>query len=707
MEASMQPFDFACAMREHWTDNLGNASSSALMSMWVVMAQTFNSAIDLSYPERLPSYAWRTAPIGLRGDPEKERGQWHILQPPTGSGKTQGVRIYSAMMAMMNASETTENRVGILIVTREIEEADKLASQINTSFVALGGQPGRQVALARHSKNASAVTKASAFTADILVVTHAAYVRALDRFQQADDDKWSAMIEWEAGRRRLTVVDETITNLVESYQLNIEKLKQVKGYISEPLRRRFPQQVVALEAMEVALRRLQGRRIERDETRSALGLSPSSAPSSMVWGNDNRWKLDAIAEASAHYDMSGLRQAMLAVEGSTETTLLRSGPSRNRKGLLERTAIAKLADETLKAVEAVFSRWAYYANNGSNSDTLNTSRLILPDHFPGPVVLDATASQDVLWSLLGDKVRMVHIAKGVRSYANVTLNVAYADGLGKHSMVDQRRERIGCLIAHLNSRFAGQQRTALLVCHKDVEPEVAAHAVTFGRLSTAHWGAVDGKNDWEDHDTVVIFGMPFRDAIWANNLFLAINDHKGSSPALGELQGQSDDTFRDLSRRQLTVSIVQSLNRIRCRRVTDAEGNCPPAEAFLVLPRGDIGGLVLEAIKAEMPGVVVQDWAFSLCETKRGGPRGPLASVRQGSSHERLVAFLKAMRPGAVTIRRLREELGLTAKGAEKLSTAIRDPSTVIAQALQELEVAYVRGGGGPGSSPQLVKAGA
>jgi hypothetical protein len=177
----------------------------------------------------------------------------------------------------------------------------------------------------------------------------------------------------------------------------------------------------------------------------------------------------------------------------------------------------------------------------------------------------------------------------------------------------------------------------------------------------------------------------------------AINDHRGESPALGEIQRQSEATYRELDRRQLTVSIVQALNRIRCRRVTDAEGNCPTAEAFILLPsREGLGVSILDAIKAEMPGVVVKDWAFTM--------DAPATSLRQGSSHLRLVAYLRAMKPGSVTFTHLREELGLSPKGMEKLSASIRDPSTPLAKALQEAGIAHVRGEGGRGSSPTLVK---
>jgi hypothetical protein len=45
-----------------------------------------------------------------------------------------------------------------------------------------------------------------------------------------------------------------------------------------------------------------------------------------------------------------------------------------------------------------------------------------------------------------------------------------------------------------------------------------------------------------------------------------------------------------MDRRQLAVSIIQALNRIRCRKVVDAEGNCAPCKAYLFLPDNEPGG---------------------------------------------------------------------------------------------------------------------
>jgi hypothetical protein len=124
MDALMRPNDFACAMQAHWTNpnTLKNVSSPALMDLWTVMAETFNKAIEGNVAAENP----------FRDNPEQ--GKWMVLSPATGSGKTQGIRLYSAMQAMANLHRPCTDKVGILIVTREIEQADELARDVRASF---------------------------------------------------------------------------------------------------------------------------------------------------------------------------------------------------------------------------------------------------------------------------------------------------------------------------------------------------------------------------------------------------------------------------------------------------------------------------------------------------------------------------------------------------------------------------------------------
>jgi hypothetical protein len=657
MAASLRPDDFACAMREHWTRKLGNVASPAFTDLWRVMATTFNDAIEASAPSH------------------EKRGLWRVLQPPTGSGKTQGARVYCAMQAIKNLSRVPEDKLGVLIVSREIAEADKLAEEINETVAdMLGGSQAPKVALSRHSENASKVTLDDMRSATVLIITHAAYVKALDRLQHNLADRWDSFIAWDHGQRNLTIVDETISNLVESYQLNIETLKKVMAFIHESVRRQFPQQIVYLEKMLEVLRAIQ--------TMADKETSPSDR---VVWEKAKALSGEDWGGTSMGYDMGDLRAALSGIKGD----LVSRVPG--AEGLTSQHPIAALADHTLKSVEAIYSRWAWYARKGKD-DTLNTSRLLLPDNFPGPVVLDATASQDVLWSLLGDKVTLPPIPAHTRNYANVTLHVSrVTGGLGKGAMGENGKRRLARLMGHLKERFAGQDRKTFMVVHKAIEHLVVGQEVPFGKLKVAHWGSIDGKNEWSDCDTAVIVGLSYRDRIWANNLFMAIKGLQDTA-----WLSRNAEVRNEMERRQLTVGIVQAINRIRCRRVIDEQGNCPKSEVFLFLPSNELGDSILSGIVTEMPGIVVTDWDFSL--------DGPSVALRRGSSHEGIVTLMTNKGPGEVPLKAIEREFGLSPEGAKKLRATLRDHTSPLAQRLSAIGVSLVTTGSTRWAKSYLIK---
>ena len=97
----------------------------------------------------------------------------------------------------------------------------------------------------------------------------------------------------------------------------------------------------------------------------------------------------------------------------------------------DRDRIRLQVDETLRNCEAVIKRWCYFHQKGLDV-TLNSSQLLIPSDLPGPVVLDATAARNFLWTLLESRARLVPIPKGAGSYSNVSLHIARSSrGLGK------------------------------------------------------------------------------------------------------------------------------------------------------------------------------------------------------------------------------------------------------------------------------------
>jgi hypothetical protein len=173
------------------------------------------------------------------------------------------------------------------------------------------------------------------------------------------------------------------------------------------------------------------------------------------------------------------------------------------------------------------------------------------------------------------------------------------------------------------------------------------------------------------------------------------------------LQGAQDDKWlqspewkqyknvrREMEQRQMSVSVIQAINRVRCRHVIDAEGNCPPADIFIVLPKDTMGDAVLDDIKADMPGIRVTGWDFSLDAPKEKKPR-------VGSTHHRLIDYMSKQPAGPVSLSTIQRDLQLTS--VKKLRETLNNSEHPTSQALREMEVNYLPGLG-RGSKSYLVK---
>lgn len=127
----------------------------------------------------------------------------------------------------------------------------------------------------------------------------------------------------------------------------------------------------------------------------------------------------------------------------------------------------------------------------------------------------------------------------------------------------------------------------------------------------------------------------------------------------------------------------------------DAEGHCPPADIFIVLPQDAMGDAVLDDIKADMPGINVTPWDFALDPAKEKKPRG-------GSSHTRLIDYMSKLKAGMVSLSIVQHDLHLSS--VKKLRETLNNDERPTTQALREMDVSYIPGVG-RGSKSYLVKA--
>lgn len=648
----ISPKDFGREMKRYWEADLRNVASDRLELLWGNMAVAFNDAIAEAY---------------LLENGKMQPTRWRVLQPPTGTGKTQGTCLYAAMLAKANNElPPYGTQVGVLIVTRLIGDADKIVETINQ----LAGFP---CAVARHSEKTIRASEMQKH--DILVITHRAYVMALEALTMSGTtDLWSNYVEWNGGKRLLTVIDESIDNIVDQYRVTSADIRKVMSYLSRVDREAFPDEVSVLQVILEHLEKVElaATSDHRDETVSTAQF---------LWDgpeDQRRGQLKCV-------DMSGLRDYMRGLPFDRLAL--------QKDSLIDRKRIAQLVDNTLRDIEAMLSRFAYYARKG-NYHTLNSSQFLLPAELPGPVVLDATAESNVLWDLMGERALVQPVPDNTRSYRNVTLHVSRDKGLGKGTMMDKGEARMARLLHHLEGDL--KDRSVLLVCHKDIEHHALSFEPKFKRYAVGHWGAIDGRNDWQDYDTAVIFGLPYRDNIWAFNTFFAIQGAQNDEWLRKPSWKEQPNFLNEMQVMQISASVVQAINRVRSRRVTDAEGNCPKTEVYIVLPQGAVGDEILRTIRLAMPGVQHRNWHFTL--------DGERPDVRRASYHQPLVSLMKSRLPGEISIKEICNELNISKFAKLNLQHDLRNATSSLSLELAEIGVTYHSFGHGRGARSLLIK---
>ncbi|MBR1169143.1 hypothetical protein [Bradyrhizobium liaoningense] len=629
------PQEFSARMKRHWTTNLGLCSSAPLEKLWTIMAKTFNEAIsDTANGTQAP---------------------WRILQPPTGSGKTRGACLFAAMQAELN--QTCDTPVGIVIVTRLIDEADKLVSEIN-------GHAGREVAVAHHSRAPKPIDILQHY--DTLVITHQACVNASASLNAGHGAAFERFSRWRGGARLLTIIDEALANVVDDVKVTVDDIAEVERYITSDLDREFVTECVALKLLR----------------RGLLAHESQGGPSVFLSESINASYPDAPL-----VNFAPLRTAMKRIEYDRLGAHMQDTEARLR--------IGRTVDRTLEACQALFDQWAYYAKSG-DEHSFNSSSLSVPWGAPGPVVLDATARADFLWDLFEDKARLEPTPSHVRDYSNATLHVARCAAVGKRAMMKSFKARFARLATDLEQRLPPS--SSVFLCTHNANAHIAKNdGMGFERFAVGHWNAVDGRNDWSDFDTAVIFGLPYRDQIWANNTFFAVQGLQNDEWLKAPTWKGHADVRRVMRQRQLAVMVIQAINRIRLRRAIDEEGRCPEANVFIVLPKDADGDAILTSILADMPGLKVADWAFEM-----EGPK--VKRPRKGSSHEALVSFMSSRLPGSTPLSVIRRELSLTDTGLKKLKEVLGKKEHPTSKALSAIGVEYVVTGRGRGAKSFLVK---
>jgi len=618
----IEPERFVERMENHWTNKLKNISSPTLRKVWEQLGKAFVQNI-------------------ITHDNEMGK-QWIVVQPPTGSGKTQGAILYSAMLS---TELDPLNHPGVLIVTRLKEEADNIAGQINE--LADG-----KVALAHHSDSETAWDELREWPT--LVITHKAYEQALDYIGQ--DGTIGQTFPFFHNRssfmyphRQLVIIDECL-DIVDESQVSENDLQFALNTVPINIQRQYPKEYGILNSL-----------YENLKTHAFHTLQDS--------GKDKREMMVSgiFPEDMDNIDFPGLRAKMRSVRLDRKI-LQKSERAENMR-------FHQILNKVLKAVDVMFKTWIYYANHNGRY-TWNTARLLVPDSVKGAVVLDASASTNVTYELF-DTVPW-SAPEGARIYRNVTLHVSRGHRVGKQDMEKDARKATREIVADLNTRLEGQD--VFIVTHKAVETVLLTYSSDF-TMKTGHWGAIQGRNIWKDCDTVVIFGLPYMPNTSTANTFMALKGPQDTA----WLNNPEERRFKDypdirkaLKTGWLVTDIVQAINRIRCRKVIDAYGNCPRAEVYIMFRDDSEANEILEIIRKEMPGInIVEDWKIDIRKKK----------VKQSGYEAALRHYLQVMPSGKVSKMEMANTLGASTATMNRLMGKLKSPEGDTKKILDEFGI--------------------
>jgi hypothetical protein len=640
--AFIDPFEFEHEMDQHWTTNLNNHSSPALRRVWRQIAATFKYHV-------------------LAHRYSRRRKKWSILEPETGTGKSQGTMLYSALLSKY----PDERHPGVLIVSRLIDDCETMAHEINKSGA-------RETAVAFHSAKErlkQGLAIGDLWRYPVVCITHRAYENALDYLGKDAEiqNTFGFFHKWFDRTRALVVIDENL-DIIDHCRGGLDDLRNVYGAVPSPMRERFPEEVRAIKRVIEWLEEAEAEARDKEFHDTIVREMPM-----VLWNPP---------------DLTEFRMAFK--EGFSNARLLRHvSPSAF-------SVMREKYNEAIRSLDVFFKTWSYLSKVDGEL-VLNSARLIVPEKVKGAVVMDATASQNRIYETF-ERVELIPNPGVARNYGNVKLHVSWGHKTGKRSMGSHAKKACRDLLSELARELqpvSGRKQKALIVTHLDVEPHLRTFDPEEFEMHTTHYGEHTGLNKWDHCDTCVIFGLHHMPTYWPANTFMACRGVQTGKWLKSEdrpFKGHKD-ILKALAYGQLIVDTVQAINRVRCRKVIDGEGNCPKTD--ILLPENDLGRAVLEGIQTEMPGIHVTEWEFS----------GHRRKIRRGDREKALLAYAEKMLKGRrERLTYVRNILDIGPKTMEKMRSKLRDISSSLCRDLAALGVRYLVEGKGQAQRAYLVK---
>lgn len=643
---------FLVRMMDKWSGR-GLATSNALQGSWAALCNTLNEHAAGKRPEI-----------------------WSVLPLPTGTGKTEGLISYCAELS------SSSSAVGALIVTRFTDEADRIVASINL-------EAGKNIAVTHHS-NINAADKihiADLGQYRVLVITHVAYKKALALSAanqvEALHNKYA---EWQHGSR-VVVVDEVLS-VDDQIDVDYDELRIARYSIPLHLERQYKREIKYLDGV-----------IEKFAQLSESESKYKYISRDYWHGSKDRVDISPLIDALDDYGDAQVTNSF----GGKQVKISKS----YRKRLLT-------------SLDEITGLEGFY-HHRDDKFGLFAVRLLLPTDIPSAVVLDATAKVNLHYTLLGDFVRIIDVPDDVRDYSNVHLEVIYGLAVGKDSLSGKEPEFFSKIYQNC---FSSLSIPDTLICvHKGNREKIQDAIEKLSEGNVAHWGNVDGKNDWSDLHNMVVIGLPYLGQMNADCAVLALEGwmkktgHKFHEDLIEydehyhaiAIQEPPEDLWQDYQSSYLAVSIIQAINRIRCRKTVDEKGNCSPVRIVMFLGAKDGNQKkyqteLLDYIRASMRNIVIEER-----EAHFGDDENAVAGLTKTEA-----AFLKILENLSVGTHSAKDvkvlattgENGISVPSVDRLvSQIINNADTKFVRSVEALGVSYIGERGRHGNSRYVKRA--
>ena len=534
------------------TKTLAGPRSSKLEVTWKMNCKTLNFAI---------------------GDNERGRVMKYVIAAPTGSAKTENLITYCSMLP---------KDITALISTNLTDEADKIAEKINDE-----ARDSRAVSY--HSKKSKEemleIDEVAKY--QVIVTTHAFY-----KMHYTGSEKWQKLGE----DRDLLVIDEALETMRElsvrddsiRRAITIFEYMQKSNLLKEDLE--FAKEIQLLrDELQVLTNYSGGTNLIIDENTNVLRCKFTPLKSMekyplflKFFAKTQSRTIKTDPRFKKYFNTLNLNYIISGIQDSSIDDIL-------KKELIETIVNLNLMSK--------LGQIYITSNQGHNSFHRVTDMMFAKSL----VCFDATATANKVYELRSkyyNDIHMVESTEGVRNYSNVTIHTT-VERTSKKS-IDKN------VVANVLQSVTLGNKTLIIthIQHESLFVQEATQNYSNKIVDVAHWNAITGLNDWQDFDTCIIVGLNHKPKSYAQNRLIANTSSK--EIAFGEEQDILNNSIEDSA---ILAEIIQAMNRIRIRKIINLDGNCEPADIYIMLPHLK-DTIYKRQILGHMPNIRFKDWVL-------------------------------------------------------------------------------------------------